>query len=185
MARRRAGWGGSATERGARTVAIVLAAACCGSRARAAERDDAIQVLIVSGDTDPAVAKARLAAWSAKHAAAAWTRYALPAGYPRLVASADYPGLKPGFQIGIAGFCRKHDADAVLPEFRLVEGGAYARTVTVGAEALACPARTLARYLAAGYVEIKDERHHGGAASRAMARDVVPGGFPCSRGHLE
>jgi spermidine/putrescine-binding protein len=74
-------------------VAIVLAAACCGSRARAAERDDAIQVLIVSGDTDPAVAKARLAAWSAKHAAA--------------------------------------------------------------------------------------------AASRAMARDVVPGGFPCSRGHLE
>jgi hypothetical protein len=152
----------------------VLALWCASGAALAGGRDDEIQVIIVAGDTDPAAAARKLEAWSASLATKPRVLHQLPPGYPKLVHSADYPGLQPGLDIAIAGFCRKREVQPVLSSLRAVEPGTYARTVSVGPDALACPFHTLQRYLAAGYVESKG----GDRTPKQLKALALPATYP-------
>jgi hypothetical protein len=140
------------------------------------------QVVIVTGVADPAAARSKLEEWSARLAKSE-VLVELQDGYPKLVHSADYPGLRPGFEIAIAGFCRKQEIEPILSALRRVEAGTYARTVSLGSEVLACPFPTLKRYLAVGYVEVKGDRTPPNSGNRAAFREsdpVRPGHSPCS-----
>ncbi|MDP1827063.1 MAG: hypothetical protein Q8L48_27565 [Archangium sp.] len=118
-----------AESRGATRLAVLTI--LLAAPAEAAE----LQALILTGATTEAAAKPLLEA-AQKRAATFSTLLVLPPGFPRLVQSDTLVGLKPGFWIVLAGFCKTDD---MLTGLKALDAGAYAKTVTAD-EAAACPA---------------------------------------------
>lgn len=105
-----------------------------------------VQALVITGTTSEAAAEPLLEA-AKKRAEAVKDVFTLAPGFPKVVESATVKGLKPGFWIVLAGFCKTVD-----PGLKAIDPGAYAKPVQVDAEA--CPA--LKDHWVASTVEAKD-----------------------------
>lgn len=105
-----------------------------------------VEVLVITGGTDEASARANLDKWNTTYADSK-TRLAFAPGFPTLVKSDTLPGLKPGFFIIVGGFCAPANAKTALIYLRSLEAGAYSKPLSE-AQPLNCPFISLARVLA-------------------------------------
>lgn len=86
-----------------------------------------LQLLILTGATTEAAGTPLMEA-AKKRVEAASAVLKLAPGFPRLIQSDRIKGLKPGFWIVVAGFCR---SDQPLVSLKALDAGAYAKPVQV------------------------------------------------------